>query len=381
MKTLAVLLLMGSCLSFSLFADEIVEIDKEDIVVIPENPKKQVKSSSDPKVVILNNQQVDQDQKSAQQHDQNARMFNHQPVVHVMGTPITTTYAAELKKSRQNAELQTEQKIVEKLESSRLRDEQERLKKLFGGGSPIQKTVVSSSNQAIALEDTKAVDKSEIYAEVVTPIQEKSQDKVYVGVHGGQGLNLTRALEGINSYGSVGFSLGATDDSGLRMESSFFYTNHQLSYTEGDLYSNYSDESVLEDMEQFSAFLSVKYTPFSNRFQPYVGAALSYSHRIYSGNMTYSCWDFGDKYCDEGAKTNSVDLVANVGVDFRLNKKISVGFNMLVNVKNLYNTRLKNEHSYDYDYDYDNYDNDYAIPVKPEETNWIIASINAKLYF
>lgn len=367
-------LLMGIGLSFSLFAGEIVEFDKEDLVISEERGTS-AKSSSDPKVVILNNQQVEQDQKA--KHDQNAWMLN-QPIVRVMGTPISTTYAAELKKSRQNAELQTEQKVVEKLESSRLRDEQERLKKLFGGGTFAPKQVIASHSQVVALKGNKPVDKSELYAEVVTPVQEENKDSVYVGVHGGQGLNLTRALEGINSYGSVGFSFGAVDESGLMMESSFFYTNHQLTDTT-DLDNNYSNTPVTEDMDQFSGFLSVKYTPFSRRFQPYIGVTLSYSYRIYSGAMTYFCQTAQyDEYCGKGAKTNSVDFGANIGMDFKLSKKVSFGFNMLVNVQNLYNTRLKKEYSYVDEYDYSG---DYSTPVKPEETNWIIASINAKLYF
>ncbi len=365
-------LLVGISLSFSLFGGEIVEFDKEDLVIAEERGTS-AKSSSDPRVVILNNQQVEQDQKAKQ--DQNSWMLN-QPIVRVMGTPISTTYAAELKKSRQHAELQTEQQVVEKLESSRLRDEQERLKKLFGE-TPAPKQIVSSSHsQVVALDGNKALDKSEIYAEVVTPVKEESKDSVYVGVHGGQGLNLTRALEGINSYGSVGFSFGAVDESGLMMESSFFYTNHQLTDSQ-DVDNNFSNQSSTEDMDQFSGFLSVKYTPFSRRFQPYIGVTLSYSHRIYSGNMIYLC-SASQQYCDESVKTNSVDFGANIGMDFRLSKKVSVGFNMLVNVQNLYNTRLKRESDYDYDYDNSDY---YSTPVKPEETNWIIASINAKLYF
>ena len=366
-----VIILMGSFLSLPVIAEEIVEIDKEDLVIAE---KEGVSAKADPKVVIMNNQQVDQQS----MHDQNAQVSN-QPVVRVIGAPISTTYAADLKKSRQEAETQTEQKIVEQLESSRLRDEQERLKKLFGQKAA-QKTVVAHPSETIAVEDGKVVDNSEIYAELVSPVQDKDEDSVYVGVHLGQSSNLTRAIKNINSHGSFGLSFGASDDSGLILESSFLYSKHALSMS--DMYSNNTDNYGSYDstnIYQLSGVLSLKYTPSSNRFKPYVGTSISYNYWVYSDNTNSrnACDGLTLDSCDNQNKADSIDLGANVGADFQLNKRISIGFNLFVNILNIYNNRITETNDYDYYYDYDA---EYES-IKVEETNWIIASINAKLYF
>lgn len=365
-----VIFLMGFILSFSLMAEELIEIDKEDIVVVEkQGTTTKAVSESDPKVIIMNNQKVDQQAV----HDQNARV-SYQPTVRVMGTPISTTYAAELKKSRHEAETQTEQKIVEQLESSRLRDEQERLKKLFGEKSA-QKTVVA--NQVTEVDSDTAVDNSEIYTELVSPVQDQDEDSVYMGFHVGQASNLTRAIENVNSRGSIGLSFGAFDDSGLILESSFLYSKHEF-INKNDIYNN-NNESNSTDVHQLSGVLSLKYTPSLNRFRPYAGAAISYNYWVYSGNIRseYSCKGLTLEKCDNQNKSDSIDLGANIGADFQLNKRVSIGFNMFVNILNLYNNRVAQINAYD---DYRNYE-DSSEKVKIEETNWIIASINAKLYF
>ena len=363
----SVILLIGAVLPFSVLAQESV-------------------SKSEPQVVILNNQnqETDQaavhDQKQAQTAAQNAQAVSQQPTVRVLGAPISTTYAVELKKSRHEAELQTEQKIVEQLESSRLRDEQERLRKLFGGKS--------SKNQpkTVVVEGEHAVDNSEIYMEVNPPVQIQDSESVYIGLHGGQASNLTRGLKNLKSHASLGLSFGASDDSGLMLESGFFYSKHQIQDISDEYKNNQHNygESDMTDVYQLGGLLSLKYTPFSGRFTPYVGAAVSYNYWIYSedtNDTINSCSGVNFKYCDNQVKADSVDLGAQVGADFKLSNKVSIGFNMLINVMNLYNNRAHRDYEDDYAYDRYFYGYDTPIPVKLEETNWIIASINAKLYF
>ena len=405
MKKPSILFFIGLILPFSLLAqEEIIEIDKEDLVIAEkEGVVAKALSKAEPQVVILNNQNQEVGQQAT--HDQNQEVgqqathstkssISHQPVVRVLGTPISTSYASELKKSRQEAEIQTEQKIVEKLESSRLRDEQERLKKLFNEGTYKTHTTAAkvAPRHTVVVEDGHVVDGSDVYAEVVTPVQEKSEDSIYIGIYGGQSSNLTRSLKNVNSYGSFGVSFGSYDETGLILESSFFYSNHKLDKGYENLYKNNINnyrESYLTDVHQMSGSLSLKYTPFSRRFKPYAGVAISYNYWIYSAdvNSSYSCKGISFKYCSNQVKADSVDLGANLGVDFRMNHRVSIGFNMFVNVLNLYNNRPHNrtydyrhDYKYDYKYDYD-YDTYNFNPIKLEETNWIIASINAKLYF
>ena len=369
------ILLTGFFLSSFAMSAEVIEIDKEDLVVAEEGGVvSETVSKSEPKVVILNNQNQKVNQGAALGKNAQARVSN-QPVVHVMSTPISTTYAVELKKSRQEAEMQTEQKIVEQLESSRLRDEQERLKKMFGH-KPASKTVVSSQAIVTQTEDSVGTDESEIYAEIVSPIKEKNRDSIYIGVHGGQSSNLTR-IENVTSHGSLGVAFGATDESGLMMESKFFYSKHILNDLQNVDYFHY-DGLTKGDIYQLSGVLSLNYTPtVSSRFKPYAGVAISYNYWIYSFNdndyTENACSGITLEYCDNQTKSDSIDLGANIGMDFMLNKRISVGANMLINIVNIYNNRRNNN-------DYPEL-NSISKKTNIEETNWLIASINAKLYF
>ena len=57
--------------------------------------------------------------------------IQQQPVTEVEASPLSESRAEMLRKARRQTEVQTEQKIVEKLEASRLADEKKRAKKLY----------------------------------------------------------------------------------------------------------------------------------------------------------------------------------------------------------------------------------------------------------
>jgi len=370
---------------------EAIEIDKEDLI-IEEVQGNLSRSNSEPRVVILNNQNQKVDQSTAQGLENDEKLYvSSQPVVRVMGTPISMSHASELKKSRQEAEIKTEQSLVEKLESSRLKDEQERLKKIFGEYK--QKTVVTA--QTVPVEQGQPVDNSEIYTEIVSPVEHNEGDRIYIGVQGGQSSNLT-PLENVTSHdGSFGITVGAVDgDSGLILESNFFYSKHTIDpvaittdtygyyrqYRNNENSYDYAENSLyVQDAHQLTASLSLKYTPFVNRFRPYVGANISYGHWIHRNNQNtiqYCDYTYSINSCATQKKTDSIDLGANAGVDFQLSKKVSVGFNLFVNIMNVYNNNTS-----DTGYAYDENTGNKINVIDLEETNWLIASINAKLYF
>ena len=90
------------------------------------------------------------------------------------------------------------------------------------------------------------------------------------------------------------FSLGSYDDSGLILESSFFYSKHEINTDYENRYRNNTHsyfQPYSTDVHQISGSLSLKYTPFSSRFKPYAGVAISYNYWIYSANVdsAYAC--------------------------------------------------------------------------------------------
>jgi hypothetical protein len=70
-----------------------------------------------------------------------------QPTTVVEASPVVESKAEVLRKQRQNAELATEQKIVEKLEDSRLQEEKARADRLFGDRLDPSSTTSASSGR------------------------------------------------------------------------------------------------------------------------------------------------------------------------------------------------------------------------------------------
>ncbi len=365
-------------------ADDVFE--EEEVVV--------VKKSTPPPVVILNQQSQGQVQK---------KQIYSQPSVRVDGIPIEKSQAIQLQQSRQEAEIQTEQKILEKLEGTRLRDEQERFKQLF-------KNPANKKKAIIAQNGVKNI-QGNLYRQIPT---NEYKDRVYVGVIGGQITNLGQQVLNLRSYGSFGVSLGAHDESGLIMEGAFYYSTHWLSpntnvfqnniFQQNNFLGGFNNvggfnnlggfntigDAFFSTIRQLTGALSLKYTPFSNRFKPHAGVSIAYNLWLYQHNNNFSVnaigfnCHLGYQFCANGFyKTNSIDLGVTVGVDLSLNKKVDIGFNVLANVLNLYNNHTSV---------YANYYRNSAFfgvngligatnPITLEESNWMIASINVKLFF
>ena len=355
-------------------AESTIYIDEDDEIISEKGPSE----PSGSKILILNNQKVDQKTSSVQ----NPQISN-QPVVRVNGVPVSNSHATELQKSRRDAEIQTEQKIVERLERSRLKDEQERLDKILKPYK--EKSVVVVNNDGNLYSEKTTVSQPEV----------ENDDEIFVGLHIGQASNLTNRIE--ESYGSFGISAGSYNESGLMLEGAVFYSEHEVSKDSFNMYYNTVYDrhlSPFSNVDQFTGALSLKYTPFSRKFRPYIGVSVFYNMWMYDNDdeifdlysfcpyRTNSLRNRGN--CNSSRKTtDSIDLGAHVGLDVKINKKISLGFNLLINIANLYNNNVDVFSRYQLHYDnlyYDFHNPDLGV-VNLEETNWVIASINAKMYF
>ncbi len=339
------------------------------------------------KVVILNNQNQQVQQKT------DTNQMSLQPVVHVTDSPISKTYATELRKSRQDAEVQTEQKIVEKLESARLRDEQERYNRLFGNKVKKQSSIIVAD----ASRQTVVAPISDIHASTVLS-KETDNDSIYIGLIGGQIANLNQQVVNLNSFGSFGFSFGAKDDSGLIIEGSFYYSRHVLTPMNNLFQNSWFQNNSLNynsafssNVNQLTGVFSILYSPVSSRVQPYAGVSAAYNLWMYNHNntfnpinsMNFNC-HVGYQFCAAGGyRTNSIDIGLSAGMDLKLNDKIDVGFNLLLNVLNVYNNHSRMYNNYYLNSRYYGANGLFTAttPISLEETNWVIASINAKFHF
>ncbi len=259
-----------------------------------------------------------------------------QPTTMIEATPLTESRAEQIRKARQDAELQTEQKIVEKLEVSRMEDERKRASLLFGDKLnhqeqaapapvvqatpvPVQPIIVQAP--AAPKEDTRDIVREEIRAamkvEEETPLA--PLETRYFG-----------ALAGIGDYPdvrnvrgnySLGAQFGTVYDSSMIVEGTFMMSNYSVDQV---AYYNYGTVAGTVDMNQYSGALAAKYQFLSGLIRPVLGGIAQYSYRTFAWSQNgYSYYSNNDT-----ASSHAIDLGVNAGVDIAFSPKFSLGFDM-----------------------------------------------------
>lgn len=126
--------------------------------------------SGNDRVVILNNANATT-ATNTNQSGQQGQAVQQQPTTYVQAQPVSESRAEAMRKAREHAEVQTEQKIVEKLEQSRLDDERDRADRLFGNRfeSPEQKPAPAPAPVVVAPAPVAVV--------APAPVKEDKSDK------------------------------------------------------------------------------------------------------------------------------------------------------------------------------------------------------------
>jgi hypothetical protein len=270
-----------------------------------------------------------------------------QPVTLIESTPLVESKAEQMRKSRQDAEVQTEQKIVEKLESSRLDDEKKRADVLFGNkfdqiqGNATQ-IKAENSNVSVNTQQQAVQTPVVVQAPVITPVEPKENLRDVVREELKSAMKVETPIEvlpaevkyfaaiaGIGDYPDVrnvrgNYALGAA-----------FGTKYDQLIVEGSfLLSNYTVEKVdccsnpyfptLVDTNQYQAAVAAKYQLMSSMVRPVVGGLVAYSYRRYNWANVVNSYP----YSNYGTTSDShaVDLGVTAGVDLELSKKFALGF-------------------------------------------------------
>ncbi len=282
-----------------------------------------------------------------------------QPTTIIEASPIGESRAEQIRRSRQDAEVQTEQRIVEKLEQSRMEDEKKRANILFGDkfnqlnnneqqqqpavqvqqpvyAAPVQVQPIQVQQVEEPEENTRDIIREELAAamkaedeSVVAPLE----TKYVAGILGIGDYPDTRQVQG--NY-ALGVAFGTKYDSFV-VEGSFLYSNYTVSgqgyytgttgYGYGYPYSNpygYSAGGVYVpdtiDVQQYSGSLAAKVQLFSGIIKPVFGGLVSYSYRGYSwDNKSYGYVN------DTKANSSAIDVGAVVGADLEFSPKYSLG--------------------------------------------------------
>lgn len=262
-----------------------------------------------------------------------------QPTTFVQASPLSESRADQMRRARQETEMQTETKIVEKLEQSRIEDEKRRAQVLFGdrlesqqiqpqqapvvvAPAPVPVEVVQEpkeNTRDIIREELKAALKDEEEAPETAP--EQRYFSALVGVAEVQDASNIRG-----NY-ALGATFGTMFDSTYAVEGSFIYSNYTMNpvlrglvYTGG--YSYYAPDM---EVNAYSGAIALKYFFFNGMVKPVLGGLAQYTYRTYSYEAN----------SQDSGSTNShaVDLGVIAGADIQFSPKFSVG----VDYRHLFN--------------------------------------------
>lgn len=284
------------------------------------------------------------------------QQIQKQPTTVIEASPLTESRAEQIRRSRQDAELQTEQRIVEKLETSRMEDEKKRASVLFGDkfnqlnsnevqSQNVQQTVVAQPVQVQHVEEpkenTRDIIREELAAAMkdeeavaLTPIETK-----YVGAV--LGVGDYPDVRNVRGNYALGVSFGSKFDNFV-LEGSFLYSNYTVenhgpynSYGQGYNCSNgcgypyggnggiYIPNNI--DVNQYTGSLAAKVQLFDGIVKPVIGGLVAYSYR----NFAWSNDNHGYGYQNNTtANSHAIDFGALVGADLEFSPKYSLGVDL-----------------------------------------------------
>ncbi len=290
-----------------------------------------------------------------------------QPMTVIEATPLVESKAEKLRKSRQDAELSTEQGIVEKLEQSRLEDEKKRAEVLFGDkfntlmnqgqqtAAPVSapapvavapapipvvvpEQIVEAPVVAAPIAEEKkdpGLNRDEVRSEISTAIADmkkeqeaaKPKSQTYISLMAGSG-DYPDAVNVKPQY-SFGLGIGRQLDDHLVLEGSFQYSNFEVeqrklngSYYSGSCYYDYQGNCYprITEMNQYSTAALVKYQILGGMFRPEVGGLMAYTYRTFTDKQ------FG--LSDATVSSHALDLGVMGGFTLALTDSFSIGLDM-----------------------------------------------------
>lgn len=308
-----------------------------------------------------------------------------QPITNVQATPLTDSRASQLRRAREDAEVSTEQKIVEKLEQSRLEDERERALRLFGNkldNQNVQTEVASPVAPAVqVINQEPAVQQQSINdmkADIISSMKEElsaqdnrqeSKNKLFIS--GQVGTSGYQDAINVESNEVLGFSVGTRIDDNFVLEGGFMYSNHyvdQMNY-------NSSSYFVYDDLDQYNFLAVTKYAPKLGRFSPQLGGIVSYTYRKYTEVNANSSYyhNYNSQYnISQDSETHSFDMGVSLGMEFELSDTFIIGadYRYFFNVTSKSTSRTLNDY-----YSYNN------VGTPLEEFNYYTFGVVGKVSF
>lgn len=285
---------------------------------------------------------------------------SQQPATVVEAQPVVESKADKMRKARQEAEVNTEMKIVEKLEESRLKEEQDRADRLFGTKldpaasaqleEAVKKSEVAPVAPAPVAPTQVTIEKVEIVQPApaplappeiksITPMEEvqpaapapvaksslaieeeapKAPKANQLYVNGSLG-GMNYGAGNVKSNLAGGFAVGNLMNEQVAVEASFLYSNHYI--------DTFWNPGIYREMDQYDIGATAKYYILKGtQLKPYVGAGAAYIIRNYSQRIvTSNGWQTQTVSGPDEESTESLNFLATAGLDFKLNDTFTIG--------------------------------------------------------
>jgi opacity protein-like surface antigen len=293
----------------------------------------------------------------------------------VEATPLTDSKADRLRKSREEEEAHTEQKIVEKLETSRM-------EVLFGDNfnslssrndapvavaavvaqpaAPVAVAVVAAPAPVavvaapIAKENKEdsgpRLDRSAVKEEIRAALDEdkaknesKGDDRhSYIAVTGGMD---DYNNSNIKAEGSVGILYGQRINDHFYVEGQFNYADNHIQQPYGLSNGSYGGQyPAITDMQSYQGLVEAKYSFLRGVFRPMVGVAGAYTYRHYN--------DIQFGYAGDTGSSNAIDAGLVVGADAQVSESFAIGleYRYMWNIVNQEQTNSGLQQDFNYSY-------------------------------
>lgn len=319
-----------------------------------------------------------------QQAQPQQQSYQKQPTTFIEASPLSDSKADMIRKNRQDEEMRTETRIVEKLEQSRMEDEKKRAAVLFGDkfdklqnnqepqqqpqvqpAAPVQQPV-----QPVYIEPKEALSRDAVREEVRAALKEDEtavtapvESRYFAGI---AGIGEYPDVKNVKGNYSLGAAFGTRYDEYLLVEGSFLMSNYTVDLMNYG-YSPYVAVARMDSYEvnQYQGAIAAKYQLLGGMIRPVLGGLIAYSYRKFTLTNGYS----GAQNQDTGY-SHAVDLGVDAGVDIEFSQRFSLG----IDIKYMFNmsSRVTAEYansSYGY----------VGTPI--EKLQYYIAGVSARVNF
>jgi opacity protein-like surface antigen len=319
------------------------------------NEAKGTKDSPQINIFNANSNSNKQNQKAVALSDAEADVQNEVLAEAVSENDVNNSLASrtsDIRNARKNMEIGTEQKMVEKIEWSRIEDEKDRADRLFGNrldkkyNNGYQDDYKKEEPKVIVIEKPAYAAPVEYKAEPEykkpeykpAPVYEEAAavkteehaknwwgEEAYIAPMFG---TINYSAENVRPDTAYGLAVGSRFDSNVSIEGSFLYSELEMDDYRVAGYNGFQVVPGLKNVTQYGFGGAVKYNFGMGRISPFVGALGTYTYREYEEMRLGT----------GSADSTAFDAGIALGVDVKVAKNFSIGAEYRI-MKNLTNDR------------------------------------------